>query len=80
MFYGSSSPANGANGPVGVSSPLRQMTDSQATNGNPNGAPSSPLRQQTETQSTNGDRTPRATGLLGGMLSQDTRAIDNSSH
>jgi hypothetical protein len=59
LFYQSSSPAPGANR---ASSPLRQMSNSQATASQPN-APSSPLRQQTETQST-GDRTPRASGAL----------------
>lgn len=70
LFFQSSSPGprseqNGANGDV--SSPLRQMSHSQSTNG-PNGAaPSSPLRQMTETQTTNDpQRTPRARAGLGG--------------
>ncbi|KAH6691288.1 MCM2/3/5 family protein [Plectosphaerella plurivora] len=47
-----------------VSSPLRQMTDSQSTAAPL--LPSSPLRQQSDTQSIfgDGDRTPRASGLL----------------
>ncbi|KAK3955965.1 MCM2/3/5 family-domain-containing protein [Pseudoneurospora amorphoporcata] len=57
LFYESSSPANGAHP---VSSPLRQMSNTQSTAHQGN-APSSPLRQQTETQS-DADRTPRANG------------------
>ncbi|EFQ26263.1 MCM2/3/5 family protein [Colletotrichum graminicola] len=50
-------PANGD-----VSSPLRNMSNSQSTVVGP--APSSPLRQDIDTQSTgDGDRTPRASGL-----------------
>ncbi|KAK3393214.1 cell division control protein 54 [Podospora didyma] len=60
LFY-QSSPAN--KNPM--SSPLRQMSNSQSTESQNRNAPSSPLRQQTDTQST-GDRTPRASGgLLG---------------
>ncbi|KAK3488934.1 cell division control protein 54 [Neurospora hispaniola] len=57
LFYEPSSPANGA---APVSSPLRQMSNTQSTAHQGN-APSSPLRQQTETQS-DADRTPRANG------------------
>ncbi|KAK3383312.1 MCM2/3/5 family-domain-containing protein [Lasiosphaeria ovina] len=62
LFFQSSPASN----PNAVSSPLRQMSNSQSTASRLNNAPSSPLRQQTDTQST-GDRTPRAsgTGLLG---------------
>jgi DNA replication licensing factor MCM4 len=53
-----SSPARSRNG-NDVSSPLRQMTNSQST---ATGAvqPSSPLRQMSDSQSLGGDRTPRA--------------------
>ncbi|KAF7558323.1 hypothetical protein G7046_g5838 [Stylonectria norvegica] len=70
LFYQSSPAprAEGQDGAVGdVSSPLRQMTNSQSTLG-PSGAPSSPLRQMTETQSDHDpERTPRATpAYIGG--------------
>jgi len=66
LFYGSSSPGNALPNPV--SSPLRQMSNTQSTASRPNNAPSSPLRQQTGSQ-TDGDRTPRASGaLIGGMF------------
>lgn len=68
LFY-QSSPGNGNN--RDVSTPLRQNTESQSTNGNRNAAPSSPLRGMSNSQDamqTDGDRTPRASGsgLLGG--------------
>jgi len=66
LFYGSSSPSNALPNPV--SSPLRQMSNTQSTASRPNNAPSSPLRQQTGSQ-TDGDRTPRASGaLIGGKF------------
>ncbi|OAA54322.1 cell division control protein 54 [Niveomyces insectorum RCEF 264] len=77
LFYQSSpAVADGPAGANGVSSPLRQMSNTQSTqdsldagNNNHHGgiAPSSPLRQMTDTQSVSaGDRTPRAgVGLLG---------------
>ena len=74
LFYQSSpAPAagDGADEPMAdVSSPLRQMTNSQSTHVTNGHAPSSPLRQMTDTQSVGGDdqRTPRASGgLAGGM-------------
>lgn len=79
LFYESSSPANGANP---VSSPLRQMSNTQSTAHQGN-APSSPLRQQTETQS-DADRTPRANGrsqLIGGMSNANTfKTIHNADY
>lgn len=74
LFYQSSSPApaaaNGNGAAANPSSPLRQMSNSQSTNGPATRAPSSPLRQETETQETDdvqmGERTPRASGLVGG--------------
>ncbi|PHH75095.1 hypothetical protein CDD82_4597 [Ophiocordyceps australis] len=53
-----------------VSSPLRQESDTQSTNG-PRVAPSSPLRQMSNSQSQNddGQRTPRASGALTGESS-----------
>ncbi|KAF5026225.1 hypothetical protein F66182_1692 [Fusarium sp. NRRL 66182] len=63
LFYQSSSPgpSNQNDLPGGVSSPLRQMTNSQSTHGR-SGVPSSPLRQMTDTQSDiDPERTPRAT-------------------
>ncbi|KAL6358187.1 hypothetical protein LRP88_08367 [Fusarium phalaenopsidis] len=61
LFYQSSSPGRDQNGlPGDVSSPLRQMTNSQSTRA-PSGIPSSPLRQMTDTQSDiDPERTPRA--------------------
>lgn len=77
LFYESSSPANGANP---VSSPLRQMSNTQST-ANHGNAPSSPLRQQTETQS-DADRTPRPNGrsqLIGGMaVTKRTTFVTNA--
>lgn len=70
LFYQSSpAPAQGIDEVMGdVSSPLRQMSNSQSTQPTNGHAPSSPLRQMTDTQST-GQRTPRASaGLAGGML------------
>ncbi|PNY20656.1 DNA helicase [Tolypocladium capitatum] len=75
LFF-QSSPAQGSgsgrrNGAGGdVSSPLRQMTDSQDASGH-GAAPSSPLRQMTETQTPRDDpqRTPRASGGLAGESS-----------
>ena len=86
LFYQSSSPAPGrddrqdaANGEV--SSPLRQMTNSQSTRGG--GAPSSPLRQMTETQTDDDpQRTPRATPGLGGkvlLYDKEVEETDRSS-
>ncbi|KAK2593922.1 MCM DNA helicase complex subunit [Conoideocrella luteorostrata] len=74
IFFQSSSPApgreqdSGANGDV--SSPLRQMTDTQSTNGHA-ATPSSPLRQMSESQTPRDDpqRTPRASGALVGESS-----------
>ncbi|KAK0731790.1 MCM2/3/5 family-domain-containing protein [Lasiosphaeris hirsuta] len=66
LFYQSSSPANGADN--AVSSPLRQMSNTQSTASRFPDAPSSPLRQQTETQ-TDRERTPRASGHLIGESS-----------
>ncbi|KAF4975887.1 hypothetical protein FZEAL_7360 [Fusarium zealandicum] len=63
LFYQSSSPGrSGHNGlPGEVSSPLRQMTNSQSTRARSD-IPSSPLRQMTDTQSDiDPERTPRAT-------------------
>lgn len=50
-----------------ISSPLRQMSDSQST-GNGGPIPSSPLQQMSDTQSMMGDQTtPRASGMaIGG--------------
>ncbi|KAF9776971.1 hypothetical protein IL306_004756 [Fusarium sp. DS 682] len=62
LLYQSSSPgpSNQNNLPGDVSSPLRQMTNSQSTRGRSN-VPSSPLRQMTDTQSDlDPERTPRA--------------------
>src|SRR5687768_3390924 len=55
-----------------VSSPLRQMTNSQST---ANGAvqPSSPLRQMSDSQSVGGDRTPRASQI--GRKSSATKSV-----
>lgn len=65
LFY-QSSPAASGNGEV--SSPLRQMSNSQSTQGQHGIPPSSPLRQMTESQDMgDGDRTPRASGMAGGM-------------
>ncbi|OLN88626.1 DNA replication licensing factor mcm4 [Colletotrichum chlorophyti] len=66
LFY-QSSPAQssgGRNAPDNeVSSPLRNMSNSQSTAVGP--PPSSPLRQDIDTQSTgDGDRTPRASGMM----------------
>ncbi|OAQ72413.1 DNA replication licensing factor mcm4 [Pochonia chlamydosporia 170] len=74
IFFQSSSPApgagqdNAANGEV--SSPLRQMTDTQSTHGI-GAMPSSPLRQMSESQTPGADpqRTPRASGTLAGESS-----------
>lgn len=70
IFFQSSSPGRGGreNDASGeVSSPLRQMTDSQSTNAANGGAPSSPLRQMSDTQSVLGDQaTPRASQHLTG--------------
>lgn len=76
LFYQSSpAPSQGMDEVMGdVSSPLRQMSNSQNTQNASGPAPSSPLRQMTDTQSTNGDgnRTPRASGgLAGGKASDD---------
>ncbi|KAF6813907.1 minichromosome maintenance protein 4 (cell division control protein 54) [Colletotrichum sojae] len=67
LFY-ESSPAQSSNGrrntpnPPDVSSPLRNLSNSQSSAVGP--APSSPLRQDIDTQSTgDGDRTPRASGM-----------------
>lgn len=62
-----------------VSSPLRQMTDSQSTAAPL--LPSSPLRQQSDTQSIfgDGDRTPRASGLLRGKIVAHPPAIASST-
>lgn len=73
IFFQSSSPGlgdreNGTNREV--SSPLRQMTDSQST-GNGGPIPSSPLQQMSDTQSIMDDQaTPRANRniLMGGTL------------
>ncbi len=78
MFYESSpanSRSNGANEANGASSPLRQMSNTQTTNSHVNGAPSSPLRQMTDTQSNDGDRTPRASGLIGGEMKDAIHAL-----
>lgn len=68
LFYESSPaphPDDGANGDV--SSPLRQMTNSQSTRGL-SGIPSSPLRQMTDAQTDDDpQRTPRATPGFGGV-------------
>ncbi|TFB04709.1 DNA replication licensing factor mcm4 [Trichoderma ghanense] len=73
IFYQSSpAPTQGIDEVMGdVSSPLRQMSNSQSTQPTNGPAPSSPLRQMTDTQSTNGDgqRTPRASGGLAGESS-----------
>ncbi|KAL6867829.1 MCM2/3/5 family domain-containing protein [Trichoderma novae-zelandiae] len=73
IFYQSSpAPTQGVDEVMGdVSSPLRQMSNSQSTQPTNGPAPSSPLRQMTDTQSTNGDgqRTPRASGGLAGESS-----------
>jgi len=71
LFYQSSPAPSGSaqhNGAAEeVSSPLRQMTDSQDTHGN-GATPSSPLRQMTGSQTPTHDpqRTPRASGGLTG--------------
>lgn len=79
LFYQSSpSDANG-----NISSPLRQGTDSQRTNGSAVNPPSSPLRQETHSQTpynegaADGDRTPRASGLLGGESNLECRWRDS---
>ncbi|KAL7946364.1 MCM2/3/5 family domain-containing protein [Trichoderma barbatum] len=73
LFYQSSpAPTQGMDEVMGdVSSPLRQMSNSQSTQPTNGPAPSSPLRQMTDTQSTSGDgqRTPRASGGLAGESS-----------
>ncbi|KAH6610489.1 cell division control 54 [Trichoderma cornu-damae] len=73
LFYQSSpAPNQGVDEVMGdVSSPLRQMSNSQSTQPTNGPAPSSPLRQMTDTQSTSGDgqRTPRASGGLAGESS-----------
>ncbi|GJN68412.1 DNA replication licensing factor mcm4 [Purpureocillium lilacinum] len=74
LFYQSSPAPSGSaqhNGAAEeVSSPLRQMTDSQDTHGN-GATPSSPLRQMTGSQTPTHDpqRTPRASGGLTGESS-----------
>ena len=70
IFFQSSSPGRddahrGATGDV--SSPLRQMTDSQSTHAGNGAPPSSPLRQMSDTQSVVDDQaTPRARHTLAG--------------
>ena len=61
LFFQSSPAADGLGG---VSSPLRQMSNSQSTlrQGMP---PSSPLRQMTDSQD-DSQRTPRASGMMMG--------------
>ncbi|KID90149.1 cell division control protein 54 [Metarhizium guizhouense ARSEF 977] len=74
IFFQSSSPGpgvgqeHGSNGDV--SSPLRQMTDSQSTQAHA-ATPSSPLRQMSESQTPRDDpqRTPRASGTFAGESS-----------
>ncbi|EFY90862.1 MCM DNA helicase complex subunit [Metarhizium acridum] len=74
IFFQSSSPGpvagqeHGENGDV--SSPLRQMTDSQSTQAHA-ATPSSPLRQMSESQTPRDDpqRTPRASGNFAGESS-----------
>ncbi|KAL7781532.1 MCM2/3/5 family domain-containing protein [Trichoderma afarasin] len=70
LFYQSSpAPTQGIDEVMGdVSSPLRQMSNSQSTQPTNGHAPSSPLRQMTDTQST-GQRTPRASAGLAGESS-----------
>lgn len=71
IFFQSSSPGPGVGQEHGtngdVSSPLRQMTDSQSTQAHA-ATPSSPLRQMSESQTPRDDpqRTPRASGTFAG--------------
>jgi DNA replication licensing factor MCM4 len=71
IFFQSSSPAPGPVDEHGVdgdvSSPLRQMSDSQSTHAQ-GAIPSSPLRQMSESLTPRDDpqRTPRASGTLAG--------------
>lgn len=70
IFFQSSSPGRanrGNDAGMDISSPLRQMSDSQST-GNGGPIPSSPLQQMSDTQSMMGDQTtPRASGMaIGG--------------
>ncbi|ATY58754.1 cell division control 54 [Cordyceps militaris] len=73
IFFQSSSPGHGdaQRDPGGdVSSPLRQMSDSQSTHADNGVIPSSPLRQMSDTQSVVDDQaTPRASHTLGGESS-----------
>ena len=66
MFFQSSSPGReGSGANQDVSSPLRQMSNSQSTH-QQTAVPSSPLGQMTDSQSTDGQRTPRASGMAAG--------------
>ena len=66
MFFQSSSPGlGGSDANQDVSSPLRQMSNSQSTH-QQTAVPSSPLGQMTDSQSTDGQRTPRASGMAAG--------------
>lgn len=72
FFQSSPSPNDGAGHDANsqVSSPLRQMSNSQSTQDRRGTAatPSSPLLQMSESQETgeDGQRTPRASGMIGG--------------
>lgn len=72
FFESSPAPGNQDSGPS-ISSPLRQMSNSQSTQSQNAGlAPSSPLRQMTESQEQeDGNKTPRASGQARGMFSSD---------
>ena len=66
FFQSSPAPEGDADGQV--SSPLRQMSNSQSTESqNAAPPPSSPLQQMSDTQEmSDGNRTPRASGMIGG--------------
>lgn len=76
LFFESSPAPNG--GPAPVSSPLRQMSNSQSTQSQ-NAAlpPSSPLRQMMESQEAGSEnqRTPRASGQARGTLNRGRFSI-----
>lgn len=79
LFFQSSPAPNGSQNSdaIGeVSSPLRQMSNSQSTHAQ-SAMPSSPLRQMTDTQSANGDgqRTPRASGMGRGTYCVDSAGL-----